>query len=300
VVHEDTGELAAHRLVEEGRGHRGVHSAGEGQKHPVLADPAPDILEGPSDEILGGPALGDGADAAGKILEQPPSHGGVDDLRVELQAVPSSARGAGDGRERSRRRMGQLAHSSVDAEDLVAVAHPGLKALWQTLEEWIWLEHLYLRETVLPFGGPGDFAPMGPGQKLHPVADAQNRDAGLPQVVQKPGRQLGRAFLIRAGGAAGKDHPARLLGQECLLRHMEGQDLGVDFQFPEPAGDELGVLRAVVEDQNHKPMRMGADTKRMSEDKPKTCAHGNKKTGPKGPVSLDFISARRSKCRADF
>ncbi len=45
VVHEHTGELAAHRLGQQCGGHGGIHAAGQGQQHLAAAHLLPDGLD---------------------------------------------------------------------------------------------------------------------------------------------------------------------------------------------------------------------------------------------------------------
>ena len=64
------------------------------------------------------------------------------------------------------------------------------------------------------------------------------------------GSTLRRARLVHARRAAGEDQRGGLAGERLgdgrVLRH----DLGVDLRLPHPAGDQLGVLRPVVDDED--------------------------------------------------
>ena len=60
-----------------------------------------------------------------------------------------------------------------------------------------------------------------------------------------------RALDVDALRAAGQDQRRRLRGRRPRRRVMRfGHDLGVDAQLAHPAGDELGVLRAEVDDED--------------------------------------------------
>src|SRR5581483_4074177 len=93
---------------------------------------------------------------------------------------------------------------------------------------------------------PADFAAELGGDELAAVADAEDRHArGVDRRVD--GR---RALDVDRGRAAGEDDPLRLAGQHLRHRHVAGDDLGVDVGLPHPAGDQLGVLRAEVDDED--------------------------------------------------
>ena len=83
-------------------------------------------------------------------------------------------------------------------------------------------------------------------QRLHPVADAQHREAAL----QGPVRDARRPGVIHAGRPAGQDDAP---GVE--MRHGRrirgGRDnLGINLQFPDAAGNQVGVLGAEVDDDD--------------------------------------------------
>jgi len=60
---------------------------------------------------------------------------------------------------------------------------------------------------------------------------------------------LRRAVLVHRGGPAGEDHRRRTAPQKLLDRSVVADDLGVDVRLAHAAGDQLGVLRAEVDDE---------------------------------------------------
>ena len=80
---------------------------------------------------------------------------------------------------------------------------------------------------------------------LHAVADAEDRDAELEHVLGRPRGRL----LVGGHVAAGEDHAARAELAHEGVADIVGVNLAVNLGFADPAGDELRVLRAEVEDQ---------------------------------------------------
>ena len=100
--------------------------------------------------------------------------------------------------------------------------------------------------AVLGGAGPLDRAAEPGHHQLEAVADAQDRHAG----VEEPGRRGRRAVGVDRRGAAGQDDRLGPLGQHLRDRHRRRDDLGVDVALAHPAGDQLRVLRAEVDDEN--------------------------------------------------
>ena len=55
VIHKNAGELTSHSLRQEGGGHRGIHTSGQGQEHLAVPYGLPDVGNGRFAEILHGP-----------------------------------------------------------------------------------------------------------------------------------------------------------------------------------------------------------------------------------------------------
>ena len=78
------------------------------------------------------------------------------------------------------------------------------------------------------------------------VADAQHGDAQFKDLFGAQGGVLG----VDAVGAAGEDEADGLHSAELLQRGRVGLDLAIDTALAHPAGDELVVLAAEIQD-NH-------------------------------------------------
>ena len=94
--------------------------------------------------------------------------------------------------------------------------------------------------------GALDAAAGGQHQRLHAVADAQHRDPELEQRRVEPRRALG----VDGGRAAREDQPLRAALAHLVDADVVRQQLGEDPELAHPPGDQLGVLAAVVEDDD--------------------------------------------------
>ena len=74
-------------------------------------------------------------------------------------------------------------------------------------------------------------------------------NTGTPAVEQRRVGARGAVGVDRRR-AAGQDDRLRLAGQDLRDRRRVRHDLGVDVRLAHPAGDQLGVLRPVVDDED--------------------------------------------------
>ena len=109
------------------------------------------------------------------------------------------------------------------------------------------------RPILAVVGGLDPAAELG-AHGLLAVADAQHRHAELEH-----GGGCARAQrLVGRGGAAGEDDAAGREAADESVVHGAGMDLAVDAVLAHAARDQLGVLRAEIEDQDalgHGPSR---------------------------------------------
>lgn len=195
------------------------------------------------------PVVQDGGEARApveEVLQHLLPVRGVHHLGVVLDAVElllvvleggdrDDVGGAGDGEALGGGRAG------------VAVRHPhGLLGGGALEEGGGGLGDVQLRTAVLTGAGVVDRAAEGLRHQLEAVAHAEDRDAGLEQGAVE-GR---RARFVHRRGAAGEDDGRRVLGEHLVDRHGTRDDLAVDPRLADTAGDELGVLRAEVDDQD--------------------------------------------------
>ena len=99
---------------------------------------------------------------------------------------------------------------------------------------------------VLAPAGVGHLAAELQGDELGAVADAQDGDA---EVVDR-GVEAGRPFDVDRLRPAGEDQAGRGPLGHLGRGDRVGDDLAVDVGLADPPGDELGVLRAEVDDQD--------------------------------------------------
>ena len=245
VIHEHAGELIAHGLGHQCRGHGGVHAAGERQQDAAVAHLFPDGSDGGLLVVAHGPvALG-----AADLIEEVADHGGavlgVVHLGVILHTVEAAGLitdghiGAGVGVGHQGEALGHLFH-------VVAVAHPGDALLGQALEELAGGIEIGVSLAVLPggvLGGGDDLAAQVVGQQLAAVADAQDGHA-----PGEDGRvHLGGLGIIHAVGAAGEDDADGVHGPDVLHGRGIGLDLAVYAALADAAGDQLVILAAEVQ-----------------------------------------------------
>ena len=83
-------------------------------------------------------------------------------------------------------------------------------------------------------------------ERLHAVADAQHGDPELEQRRIQPRR----ALRVHGGRAAREDQPLRAALAHLVDADVVRQELGEDPELAHPPGDQLGVLPAVVEDDD--------------------------------------------------
>jgi hypothetical protein len=82
--------------------------------------------------------------------------------------------------------------------------------------------------------------------ELKAVTDAQQGDP-LLQDARVCRRSIG---IVDRARTTGKDQTSRSIGTDLLQRRSAGQHNGKNTHLPDPAGDQLRVLRAKIEDDN--------------------------------------------------
>jgi hypothetical protein len=106
--------------------------------------------------------------------------------------------------------------------------------------------HVELRLAILAARtGAHDAAELARHQ-LHPVADAEDRQTA----VVHGGVHRRRIGFIAGGGTSGEDDTEWFALQYLLQRSVIGHDLTVNFALPDTAGDQLGVLRSEIQDND--------------------------------------------------
>src|SRR5216683_5738483 len=144
-------------------------------------------------------------------------------------------------------------------------------------------------------GARFDFTAQDLTGQLHAVANPQRRDAE----VEDGWIALGSARLINAGRAAGKDQPARAELGNARGREVVADDLAEDVLLPNPAGNQLAVLRTEVEDQDAFIFRQwrhaGLLLPRLEVSRPTTT-----RRAPQGSIRRELLrhcDSARCRCR---
>ena len=127
------------------------------------------------------------------------------------------------------------------------MAHPRLLGLGQPGEEpSAVLDQGQVGAPELALLGALDPPAEAADHRLHPVTDAEHRDAELEQLRA----QLRGPRLVDRGRPAREDQRPRLAQADPLEVGVVGQELGEDAALAQPAGDQLRVLAAEVEDEH--------------------------------------------------
>jgi hypothetical protein len=182
----------------------------------------------------------------------------VRDLRVELDPVqvPLGGGKAGEGRGIG---LGGGAEALGQAGDRVAVAHPdGLLAI-DVREQAAVLGDENGRGPVLALARRLHVPAQLQRHQLGAVADAEHGQAARPDRVVG----LGRTLVVDGHGPARQDHgpnPAPLqLGERRVVR----QQLRVDVELADAAGDQLGELGSEIQHRDHAGLGLHRSDRRI-------------------------------------
>ena len=248
VIDEEAGQLIADGLVHEGRSHGGVHAAGQGADDLRVADLLANLLDLLVHDGTGGPRGFQARTLVEEVLQGVLAELGVAHLGVPLQAVEATL-------ARLEGRDGGLGGGGGDGEalgralDSVAVAHPHDLIVGGAIKQARTRRNRGLGVSVLAGARATDGAAKGVSHGLEAVADTQDGHAGL----EDRGIDGGRALLVHGGRAAGQDDGDGLLSEHVRHAHGVGDDLGVDVSLTHAARDQLGILRAEVDDEDGRP-----------------------------------------------
>src|SRR5262249_50335049 len=95
------------------------------------------------------------------------------------------------------------------------------------------------------------------GSRHHPVAELQEHAHAVanPQErhghVEHPRVEHRRPLGVHTGRPPGEDDPPRAQLADTVEREVVRVDLAIDLRLAHPPGDQLRVLAAEVEDENH-------------------------------------------------
>jgi hypothetical protein len=234
----------------------------------AVADLGADLLDRLLLEGAHGPVALAAGDLAHEVADERGAVRRVHDLEMELGGVEPACL-VGDHGDRRIRRGADHAEALRQPGDAVAVAHPDRIALAlapHPFEQRRILGHRHLGAAELAVMAALDGAAKLLRHRLLAVADAEHRHARL---VDAGGRQR-RVLVEHRGRPAREDdalrpqRPKRLVG--LLVRH----DLAIDLLLAHPPRDQLGYLRAEIDDEDlvvaGQPVGAGAADERGIED----------------------------------
>ncbi len=232
---------------------RRVDAAGKTKHDLVLADLRPDALDRLADVVGHVPVRTRTADFAYEALQDRPTLLRVRHLGMELNAV-ELARLVRHPRDRARGVAGDRLEPGRQPDDFVAVTHPDVEQPMPFAVEPVL--DAFEQPRVAPRANLGvaelahrralDRPAELRGHRLHAVADPKHRHAKIPDHPGRP--RCGR--VVDRGRAAGQDDAARLELADEAVGDVVRVQLAVHVRLAHAPRDQLGVLRAEIEDQD--------------------------------------------------
>ena len=226
-------------------GDGGVDASGQREDRVAVADHGAQLRDRLLDECGGRPVALRAAHVQHEVAQDLTSVRGVGDLGVELHAEAPRAIAHRRGGEAIGARGGVEAVGQPP--DRVAVAHPRALRLGQAVEDARAVPQGDRRRAELALALRDDLAAFEDmGHEVHPVADAEDREAP----VEDRGVDQGCAGLVYARRPAGQDHADHAARCQLAGGDVVREDLAVDAGLADAARDELDVLAAEIEDRD--------------------------------------------------
>ena len=144
--------------------------------------------------------------------------------------------------------MGDRREFIGDVLDAVAVGHPDLMiAAIEALEERVAFVDHERRGAILAGMSAGAMRSEMLRDDVHAVADAEHRAAQVQDFIG----DIGRAAVVEARGPARENDAARIHRADFLRREVIRMDFAIDPRLAHAPRDELGILAAEIENQDH-------------------------------------------------
>ena len=231
--------------MDEHGGNGGIDAAGESADHASVADLLADGFDGFVDEALRRPVGREAADVEDEVAQDGSSLLGVVDFGMELHGVVLARGifegGLGVGGLRDEMEAGRKLFG------FVAVGHPDVQRAGESFEEGaVVAQQFDVGVSVLALVAGADFAAELLRHEVQAVTDAQHRKAEVQHLVVHGG---GVGF-VDGRRASGEDDASGRVALDFFQRGGAGENDGEDVLFADAARDELGVLRAEVEDDD--------------------------------------------------
>ncbi len=188
------------------------------------------------------------ANAENKILQYLAAEHRVRHFGMKLHAEKAPRR-IGKGGDRRIPAVRKHVPPRRGGHHFVAVAHPYFRgtSLRKPMKQIGVVVDGKIRGTVLAPVGPACFTAKGDIDKTHAITNPEKRHRQLKQLALDSRRVL----LIDARRTAGEDDSFRPQRRDFVQGQIEWMDFAVDFCFSNAPGDELGILRTEVKNEDH-------------------------------------------------
>mmetsp|Transcript_38655 Transcript_38655/g.69275 ORF Transcript_38655/g.69275 Transcript_38655/m.69275 type:complete len:594 (-) Transcript_38655:193-1974(-) len=251
VVYKHAVQTVADDLVDKCGRHCGINAAREGTDDVVFrADLRGHFGHQLLQHVLHLPRLFELRDLKQKVPQRLSTLVGVHHLRVVLQPIHASLH-VFDRHNCALLAFGHSVKAGRQLDALIAVAHPHELQVGRLVAIQLRpLLDVHRHAAVLSALNPNlDLPAQRVHQQLHPVANAEQRDALLRHILQKAGRQLRRALHVHRVRPTGQDNHIRVEALNALQAGVARDEFRGDTDLANPASDELSVLATVVEDE---------------------------------------------------
>src|SRR5690606_10457295 len=236
------------------------NTTGKAQEHIVAAHLCAHLLDQIVDNIRWCPECLAAADIQQEARQNAPALAGVGHFRVELHTIVA-ARVIAHRSDGAARRAGENMETRRHVRDLVTVAHPHVEAehavvvhvVFDTVEQLRLTHEVDTGITEFTYIGTLNLAAKLLGHGLHAVANTEQRYAQIEYRLWRA-RAVRRMYRL---GATSKDDPARVELTNILIAHVKWVQFAVHPELTHAAGDQLGVLRAEIENQDAVRMDIG-------------------------------------------
>ena len=257
MVNKDTGQLVPNGTVNQRSGYRRIDATRQPQNHLFRADLGADFFNCLRNIVTHDPVRPGATDVQHKALQNGGAALGVCDFRVKLHPIKPAFFVSHAG-NRAAVRAGHQFETMRQLSHLVAMTHPHLQhavahgrgVILNTFQELGVAVGAHVGVAKLPFVTALYDATQLVRHGLHAVANAQHWHTQLKHRLR---RFVSRVF-IDTGVATRQDDAFELaitrVGAHPIVGDVTRMNFTKDVGFTDAAGNQLGDLRAEVEDQN--------------------------------------------------